>query len=243
VVASGYVAKVMVDFDSTINKFDEHVIGTLNNVFGSEYLPEHVTTWDFLREMDPDHVKYTWGEKMYHSREWTLSIPMQPIADIAIAMLQANNYYVRVVTARTGQHLEWVEEWLRMRGIRNVSVTCVDKDTGDKAKWCQRYGYTIAIEDAPHHVMQLAETVPTVYMIEKLYNSHIAKVPHPFSSVIRVKSLLEAAERIIDGERSGSEANVGNDDATGRAGDTDSFVPGQSDQSITNIRGIGVGAV
>jgi hypothetical protein len=239
VVAYGnYLAKVMVDFDSTINKFDEHVIDTLNNVFGSEYLPEHVTTWDFLREMDPEHVKYTWGEKMYHSQEWTLSIPMQPGAGIAIRKLQMNNYYVRVVTARTGKHLEWVEQWLRDHNIRGVSVTCVDKDTGDKAAWCRRYGYTIAIEDAPHHVMQLVETVPAVYMIEKLYNSHIAKVPHPFSSVIRVKSLLEATERIIDSESDFRQTEDGT--ATGRADESDPFVPIQSDQGVINIRGIGV---
>lgn len=233
----------MVDFDSTMNDFDNHVINTLNDTFGSNYLPEHVTTWDFLREMDPDHVKHTWGEKMYHSREWTLSIPILPGVIEGVSNLLRAGYYLRVVTARTGKHLNWVEAWLDQHGMGAIPVTCVDKDTGDKAKWCRRYGYTIAIEDAPHHAMQLLETVDKVYLVEKLYNSHIGSKPHPASNLVRVKGLYEAAERIIESGigniRPTEESGIG---VAGRADDAHPVVPGQPDQAIAHIRGFGVGA-
>ena len=138
-------------------------------------------------------------------------------------------------------HLDWVQEWLRINGIRGMDVTCVDRySETTKAEWCKRYGYSLAIDDAPHHAMQLAETVDTVYMVDKPYNRHIAKVPHPASSIIRVKSLREAAERIIDGERSGARANKEVGNASGRAGDADSFIPGVTHQAVTGVRGAGV---
>lgn len=181
-----------------MNDFDNHVIRTLNDTFGSSYTYEQIKTWDFLREMDPEHVQHTWGEKMYHSPEWTASIPILPGVVEGVSMLLRAGYHCRVVTARTKQHELWVRTWLDTHGMMNLDLTCAaDKD---KAAWAKRYGYTIAIEDAPHHVLALGEVCDKVYMIRKPYNSHIAKVPHPHAAIIPVDSLLEAAERIVGAE-------------------------------------------
>jgi hypothetical protein len=200
VVASSYLGKILVDWDSTVNDFDGFLLQTLNDRFGSAYVLGDMKTWDFLREMDPEHVQHTWGESVYHNREWTLAIPPLPGAILGMNRLRDAGYYLRIVTARTGKHLEWVQEWLTNQGVRGIEVTCADSK--DKAKWAERWGYNIAIEDAPHHVLALADVCERVYMVEKPYNSHVNG-----KRIERVPSLWVATERILD--RGGSVAEVG----------------------------------
>jgi hypothetical protein len=189
--------RVMVDFDSTLNDFDGHLLRTLNEQFGSNYVLGDIKTWDFIREMDPEHVQHTWGENVYYSRNWTLSIPPLPGAVLAMNRLRDAGWYVRVVTARDGVMLDWVKQWLRNEGLGWIGVSCTDK----KAEWVERYGYAVAIDDAPHHVLNLQSTsLDRVYMIDKPYNSHIVE-ERTFGKVIRVHSLWMAVEDLTSDRR------------------------------------------
>lgn len=232
-MASQPVAKVLIDWDSTMNDFDGHLVETLNDYFGSTYVVGDMKTWDWLRELEPEHLQHTWGEKVYNSPEWTASIPILPGVVPGISTLLRAGYAARVVTARGKTHEPWVRAWLDAHGMMNVPLTMADGK--DKAKWAKRYGYTLAIEDAPHHVIELAEVCDMVYMVDKPYNAHVGTKYHPDSlqNIVRVASLWEAVERILD-------RASGNQSATeGRAGGTD---PALLEQSHTSEHLAGVRA-
>jgi hypothetical protein len=230
VVASQPVAKVLIDWDSTMNDFDGHLVETLNDYFGSNYVVGDMKTWDWLRQLEPEHLQHTWGEKVYNSPTWTASIPILPGVIGGIRNLLRAGYAVRVVTARGKTHQPWVRAWLDNHRMADIPLTMADGK--DKAKWAKKYGYTLAIEDAPHHVIELATVCDMVYMVDKPYNAHVGSKYHPdgLTNIVRVSSLWEATERIL-----GARQELGH--ATeGRAGGTDPALLEQSHTAASGVR-------
>jgi hypothetical protein len=194
VASNSNEVKVLVDWDSTINDFDGAVIASLNEKFGSTYVVGDMKTWEWLRELDPEHMKHTWGDSMFRNYRWTMAIPPLEGAAVALRKLMTNGFTPRIVTARDQSMKGWVEDWLRINRFPKIKVTY----NHHKVQWAERYGYTVAVEDAPHHVLEFADANMAVYMIDKPYNSHIEER----WNIVRVGSLLDAVERyIIDWER------------------------------------------
>src|SRR5215218_5192036 len=140
--------RVLIDFDSTLSDFDGHLFDTLNTKFGTSYTIADAINWDFIRNMDPEHVQHTWGKEVYESREWTLAIPPLPGAVLAMNMLWDAGFYCRVVTARKQYMGEWIKTWLDTNGLRWANVSCVESRS--KGGWARQHRYTIAVDDAPH---------------------------------------------------------------------------------------------
>lgn len=195
VASDGHGLRVLVDFDSTINDFDGAVIRSLNEKFGSTYVVGDMKTWDFLREMDPQYVQHTWGEDMYQSYRWTMGIPPLDGASDGLRTLVKAGYKPRIVSARNPAMKGWIEDWLRTHKFPRIPVTYTGM-SGSKVNWAERYNYGIAIDDAPHHVMDLAEAGIMTYMVSKPYNSHIQEQ----DVIKRVDSLREAAEELTGGK-------------------------------------------
>jgi hypothetical protein len=188
--------KILVDFDSTINQFDQHMLATVNDRFGLVHEYSSITTWGFLDFMEqPEVGQWAWGPDVYNSYRWTLGIPPMPGAAEAMRNLKKAGHQVRIVTARKNTHQGWIEDWLRTHGFGPFPCSYNEK----KSVWARRYGYTIAIDDAPHQARDLMEEGVFVYLVDKPYNREIGRVPHPESRISRVDSLAEAS-RIILGE-------------------------------------------
>ena len=182
--------KILVDFDSTMNQFDQHLLATVNDRFGLVHEHDDINTWDFLNFTEqPEVGQWAWGPEVYNNYHWTLTIPPMPGAKEAMRDLKKAGHQVRIVTARKNTQQGWIEDWLRTHGFGPFPCSYNEK----KSTWAKRYGYTVAIDDAPHQAKELIEEGVFVYLVDKPYNRELASVPHPHSRIRRVESLAEAS--------------------------------------------------
>lgn len=176
----------MVDWDSTLNQFDEHFAGSVNEKFGTSIHPSHFTHWDYLRELPKEQVEWIWGTEAFDNKDWTLAIPPAPGAIHAVHLLRDAGYRVIVVSSRPLHHAQWIREWLDNYGLNDIEGWADPM----KLAFAQEFAVTLAFEDAPHTVEQLATHCP-VYLMDRPWNQDVAG-----DNIYRVESMWCAVEKM-----------------------------------------------
>jgi 5'' nucleotidase, deoxy (Pyrimidine), cytosolic type C protein (NT5C). len=164
------MAKILVDFDSTLNCLDEHMLATCNARHGTAYEPECLTHWDALNELDPKG--FVWGREVWQAFAWQLSIPPQPGAIETMRALTSAGHEPVIVSDRSataGMHLD---AWLEHHRL-GVPYVLSHRERMPKAYVAEVIGIELAIEDAPHHALAIAGRGIPVYLMDKPYNRAI----------------------------------------------------------------------
>lgn len=167
------MAKLLLDFDSTLTQLAEHMLATYNARYGTAHTCDELTDWETLAKLK--HSGYIWGADVWQSREWQLSVPPQPWALETVAAMRWAGLEPVIVTDRGIAAIRVMREWLASYGLAELMVIASSRDTLPKWRVAQEHGLSFAIEDAPHNAIDLAEKAGiTVYLLDKPYNRHVS---------------------------------------------------------------------
>ena len=190
---------ILIDFDSTLNQFDQHLLDAINAKFGTFYEVREWTYWAFPRAgegMTQEEADFAWGVELFKNRDWTLTIPPAPGAVLATNRLLDAGFDVHVVSARFKYMRRWIKQWLEQNGIYSKTG---DGDLAvathsDKKGYARAYDIGVAIEDAPHNAIDLSAVCP-VYLIDQPWNRNVIEG----GPITRVESVWEAVEDLLSG--------------------------------------------
>ena len=179
--------RILVDFDSTLTQMDEHMLATCNERHGTEYAHGDIDSWEWLATFP--HASWAWGDECFGSPEWQASVPPQPGAVRTVRELAMAGDEPYIVSDRTA-HTECIREWAANHGLGDLPVIISDRNDFPKWKVARGFGIRMAIEDAPHNALDLADKAGCypVILIDKPYNRDI---DHP--RIVRVANWDEVA--------------------------------------------------
>jgi hypothetical protein len=185
------MAKILVDFDSTITCLDTHMLATCNARHGTCIEPAHVTHWGWLNECE--HAEWLWGAECYGSPEWQASVPAQPGAVDTLKAMQAAGLEPVIVSDRAPASGLLMGAWLVANGLGDLPTILSHREHLPKAHVAVKHNMAAAIEDAPHHAIALAYAGIPVYLMDKPYNRN---VEHEL--IVRVSGWADIAARFTD---------------------------------------------
>lgn len=177
------------DFDSVVNDLHVAIIHAVNNTFGTKYSQDSWTEWDFWNNEPPEILEYVWGD-LFMRDNFTLGVPPTKDAITSLRRLM-NNHRVYILTDRHPHHQQTVEDWFAQYALY-PEVILTDRYDNSKAKVAKKLKAHVAIDDAPHNVLQYAEVVQRVLCYDRPWNRAI-DAPY---NVERVPSWLAILETI-----------------------------------------------
>ena len=78
-----------------------------------------------------------------------------------------------VVSDRSVFAIRCAREWLILHGLAELNVLATHREHLPKWRVARDYGMAYAIEDAPHHAIDLAGAGIPVYLMDKPYNREV----------------------------------------------------------------------
>lgn len=174
------MARILLDYDSTITNFCGGMLSALNSKFGTDYQERDVTSWDWWRTaLTKKQVAYVWGPEVYQSAFFTILLPEVEGAYKGVQALRELGHEFVVVSDRKPHMKEWIESWLHVLRWPQFEVVTSDRETYPKTQVAKDLGLTIAIEDSPHHAKALACSphIEKVYVRERPYNQEVEGLP------------------------------------------------------------------
>lgn len=174
---------VLVDWDSTLNNFDEHMLDAINEEFGTKLKPSDLTHWGSLRAgadaLTEEQEQFAWGPLVFGGREWNAALRPTPGSLEALWQLYNAGVSIHLVSARPISHRPILASWVSQHGLDGiVRPACVQ---GSKVPYAKRHGVSAAFDDSPRQICDLVQ-VCTVYVIDRPYNRSSNLCPGPFDS-------------------------------------------------------------
>lgn len=163
--------RLMLDFDSVICKLESAFITSVNERFGTAYTLADATNWSWWSEQGDDIRNFVWGDECYNNFDWTIRLEPMPDAIESIKKLQSIGYDMLVCTDRVSEMRPWVMQWLKNYDLSLPVVTTAKQFT--KAEFAIRYGYDIAIDDAPHNAVDFAKLDIPVLLYDHPWNRDV----------------------------------------------------------------------
>lgn len=185
------MAKILVDFDSTITQLDTHILTTCNARHGTCYRPDEVAHWDWLAECE--HAEWLWGAECYGSPTWQATVPANPGAIEGIKAMQAHGLEPVVVSDRAPASGVLMRDWLIRYGLGDLPAILSHREHRPKAHVAVQHNMAAAIEDAPHHAIAIAHAGIPVYLLDKPYNRNVVH-----DLIVRVSGWPEISDRFGD---------------------------------------------
>lgn len=188
------MAKILLDYDSTLADTSQGRIDAINQQFGTHYSLDGVTTWfnDENGYMDEAHDGWSWGEECFLSLDWQANLKPVEGAIEGVKRLLVEGHSGIVVSDRPLALFEVTRDWLDRQGLDTVRLLFTKhkaSKSGDhkgftKSQAAFLYKLTHVIEDAPHHSKTLAERayIDQIFLLDTPYNQGIT---HP--KIKRVK--------------------------------------------------------
>lgn len=174
------MARILLDFDSTIADFEGAMLEALNRKFDTNYREHDVTSWDWWwTALTERQVSYVWGTGVYESAFFTMCIPEVEGAYKGVWALTELGHEPVIVSDRQDYMKPWIESWLRVQGWPLFKVVMSNRETYSKVEVAKDLGLTIAVEDSPHHAKALACSphIEKVYVRERPYNKEVEGLP------------------------------------------------------------------
>lgn len=161
-----------IDFDSTINDMNKHICRTLNLFYNDDTREEDLTHWNYWN--DHPLADEVWGDSIYHSEVWTLSIPPRAGALGTIAKLLSRGDKAVVITDRLNKEYGVVRTWLDQHGLGSVPLSITDKRVS-KVEIAQNIGCTSVIDDSPHWIDMYtqSDSLTDIYVMSYEYNRDV----------------------------------------------------------------------
>lgn len=191
----------LVDWDSTINNFDEHMLGSINARFRTNIQPADLTSWDSLRAganaLTRQQEKFAWGKDVFGSATWNDGLQPLPGALSALWRMLDLGMQIHVISARPASHERFLADWLGKYGLANlVTHGCIQ---GGKIDYARSVGAGVAFDDSPRQICQLAEQCP-VYVIQRPYNRdpHLCRGSLPAGGAYGLLDVGDFAASVAD---------------------------------------------
>lgn len=175
------MAKILLDFDSTLIDTQSVRLSRTNAKFGTNYSASDVVTWHNTGYFEKEHDEWMWGEECFLDPTLHLESPPVRNALIGVSALKNLGHDMVVVTDRPDCIHDVTRQWLKQHKINLPVYFTYHKDSyslvGTKTKKdiVDEIGIEIVIEDSPHHSTELSRmpTVETVYLLDYLYNRNV----------------------------------------------------------------------
>lgn len=161
---------VLVDFDSVLNNFDERMLQSINQRFGTTMRPMDLVSWDSLRAsakaLTKEQEQYAWGPEVFGSAQWNASLRPTPGGISSLWRLYDLGVSLHVVTARPPEHGVFLGKWLQTYGVDGIVRWSTNND---KRTYALTNGITYAFDDSPRQIQELLTVCP-VAVIDRPYN-------------------------------------------------------------------------
>ena len=161
-----------VDFDSVCNQLDLALCNAANERFGTHYKPSDWNEWEFWRNTQPKEIgDYIWGEDVFLSDSFTLRIPPQKdcIAVLRRLMLE---HEVVIISDRLEHNHSALEDWFGQYGLW-PDIVITNKKTYPKHQAAKDWNVQLAIDDAPHNLLNYVGNVKRVFCYDQPWNREI----------------------------------------------------------------------
>ena len=177
---------IALDFDSVVNDLSTAMCNAANTRFNTTYKHEDWITWDFWSDQPQEIHDYLWQEA-FVDETFTLRIP--PMKDaIAVVRRLMNEHNVYIFSDRKEHFQTTVESWFSQYGLW-PEVVLTDRYTNPKAAMAVTKEIDLAIDDAPHNVIQYVDTVRRVMIYDHPWNRDI-ELPLSVERVFNWKQIL-----------------------------------------------------
>ncbi|MGJ8455303.1 5' nucleotidase, NT5C type [Pseudothermotoga sp. U03pept] len=185
----------MIDVDDVLTNFNRAFLKLCHETFGTPN-DVQIREWDFYKSVPGltfEMEQLVW-EKIEQTVNFYETLPAygskEDFLSLRKAILEGKHefYFITSRFPTKGKSVEeqtcsWIEQHV---GVRPVVLV-----TPRKGRLCKELGIEIALDDAPHHIEDLASHGIRTVVMDWSYNRHIKDLP-------RVKSLGEFIE-LLDG--------------------------------------------
>ncbi|RME79536.1 MAG: hypothetical protein D6769_02155, partial [Methanobacteriota archaeon] len=151
------------------------LVNYLNNIYKTNYFPEHITDYAVHKVLSKDVEEYNRVVEKF-DKEKIGELPTIDGAKEGVAAL-STRYNLVVITARPHWLEEATMEWLEDNF--GDAFSCVEfsrqrhnKEFPTKAENCKKHSVIAHVEDAPHHALDIAR-VTNVLLMDMPYNQGI----------------------------------------------------------------------
>lgn len=177
-----------VDFDSTLNNMNRHICRTLELLHNIKVRVEDIDHWHFWDDHEAGDI--VWND-LYHSKEWTLSIPTKDYAYWCMSELAKRGDKVYIISDRFEKEYDVCRKWLDNNGFQHIPILLTDKKR-DKNEIANVLGCTHVIDDSPNWIDRYTQSysISKVYIMDYPYNQEV----FPDYRLHRVKGWKEVME-------------------------------------------------